>query len=70
MVKKIRSSVFISGDGSNLKSILKNSRDYNFPIKIGLIISNNIKAYGLKYAKIYHSNFIVLTIKIFLKEIV
>ena len=54
MVKKIRSSVFISGDGSNLKSILKNSRDYNFPIKIELIISNNIKAYGLKYARKYN----------------
>ena len=57
MVKKIRSSVFISGDGSNLKSILKNSRDYNFPIKIELIISNNIKAYGLKYARKYNIPF-------------
>ena len=57
MVKKIRSSVFISGDGSNLKSILKNSRDYNFPIKIGLIISNNIKAYGLKYARKFNIPF-------------
>ena len=33
MVKKIRSCVFISGNGSNLKSIIKNSREYNFPIK-------------------------------------
>ena len=41
MVKKIKSCVFISGAGSNLKSIIKNSRDYNFPIKINLIISNN-----------------------------
>ena len=57
MVKKIRTSVFISGDGSNLKSILKNSRDYNFPIKIGLIISNNIRAYGLKYARKYNIPF-------------
>ena len=57
MVKKIKSSVFISGNGSNLKSILKNSRDYNFPIKIELIISNNIKAYGLKYAKKYNIPF-------------
>ena len=57
MVKKIRTSVFISGDGSNLKSILKNSGDYNFPIKIGLIISNNIRAYGLKYARKYNIPF-------------
>jgi len=50
MVKKIRSCVFISGNGSNLKSLIKNSRDYNFPIKIELIISNNINAEGLRYA--------------------
>ena len=37
----------------NLKSIIKSSRDYIFPIKIELIISNNIKAKGLKIAKKY-----------------
>ena len=57
MVKKIKSCVFISGNGSNLNSIIKSSRDYNFPIKIDLIISNNIKAYGLKYAKKYNIPF-------------
>ena len=51
MVNKIKTCVFISGNGSNLKSIIKNSRDYNFPINIELIISNNIKAGGLKIAK-------------------
>jgi len=53
MVNKIKTCVFISGNGSNLRSIIKNSRDYNFPIKIELIISNNIKANGLKIAKKY-----------------
>mgnify|MGYP001411595455 CR=1 FL=1 len=57
MVKKIKSCVLISGAGSNLKSIIKNSRGYNFPTKIDLIISNNIKAYGLKYAKKYNIPF-------------
>ena len=57
MVKKIKTSVFISDKGSNLKSIIKSSRDYNFPIKIELIISNNVKAYGLKYAKKYNIPF-------------
>ena len=57
MVKKIKSCVLISGTGSNLKSIIKNSRDYDFPTKIDLIISNNIKAYGLKYAKKYNIPF-------------
>ena len=53
MGKKIKNCIFISGNGSNLKSIVKNSRDYNFPIKNELIISNNIKAKGLKIAKKY-----------------
>jgi len=53
MVNKIKACIFISGNGSNLKSIIKNSRDYNFPIKIELIISNNIRANGLKIAKKY-----------------
>ena len=51
MVKKIGSCVFISGNGSNLKSIIKSSHDYNFPIKIELIISNNKNAKGIKIAK-------------------
>ena len=53
MVNKIKACILISGNGSNLKSIIKNSRDYNFPIKIELIISNNIKANGFKIAKKY-----------------
>ena len=57
MVKKIKSCVFISGRGSNLISIIKNSKNHYFPIKIELIISNNIKAYGLKYAKKYNIPF-------------
>ena len=53
MVNKVKSCVFISGSGSNFKSIIKHSRDYSFPIKIELIISNNIKAKGLQLAKKY-----------------
>ena len=52
MVKK-RACIFISGNGSNLKAIIKNSRDSNFPIKVSLVISNNEKAFGLNYAKIF-----------------
>ena len=50
---KINSCVFISGTGSNLRSIIKASRNYNFPIKIVLIISNKKNALGLNYAKKY-----------------
>ena len=50
MVKKIKSCVFISGNGTNLNSLIKSSRDYTFPIKIELVISNNINAKGLNFA--------------------
>ena len=53
MVKKVKTCVFISGNGSNLYSILRNSRDYNFPIKVKLIICNNKYAKGLLLAKKY-----------------
>ena len=53
MVNKIKSCIFISGRGSILNSIIKSSRNYNFPIKIELIISNNKKAKGLIHAKMY-----------------
>lgn len=53
MVSKTKSCIFISGNGSNLNSIIKSSRDYYFPIKIELIISDNIKAGGLEFAKRY-----------------
>ena len=53
MVNKTSSCVFISGNGSNLKSLIKSSRDYNFPIKIKLIISDNANAKGLRFARQY-----------------
>ena len=49
--KKIDTAVFISGSGSNLNSIIKNSLKKNFPIKTSLVISNNKNAYGINYAK-------------------
>ena len=49
--KKIKTCIFISGRGSNLKAIIKNSRKRNFPAKITLIISNKLNAKGLNYAK-------------------
>ena len=51
--KKIRCSVFISGNGSNLKSLIKFSNKKNSPIKVELIISDNLNAKGLKFGKIF-----------------
>jgi len=50
---KINIAVFISGTGSNLKSLIKFSKLKKSPIIIKMIISNNYKAKGLKYANIY-----------------
>ena len=50
---KTKTAVFISGTGSNLKSLIKFSRTNKSPISIDFIISNNSKAKGLNYAKIY-----------------
>ena len=50
---KINTAVFISGTGSNLKSLIKFSKLKKSPISIKMIISNNHKAKGLKYANIY-----------------
>jgi len=61
--KKIKTCVFISGRGSNLKAIIKNSRDYNFPAKIVLIITDQPKSYGLTYAKKYNIKYKIFFIK-------
>ena len=48
---KINTCVFISGKGTNLKKLILNSLNYNFPIKIKLIVCSNKYADGLKFAK-------------------
>ena len=50
MVKK-NTCVFISGYGSNLKSLIHNSRNNNFPINISFVISDNLNAKGIFHAK-------------------
>ncbi len=47
---KIKTAVFISGIGTNLKNLIKFSLKKNSPISIELVISNKKKAIGLKYA--------------------
>jgi phosphoribosylglycinamide formyltransferase 1 len=49
-LKKIKTAVFISGTGSNLKNIIKFSKIKQSPISIDLIVSNTYFAKGLKYA--------------------
>ena len=49
-LKKIKTVVFISGNGSNLKNLINFSKIKKSPISIELIISNTNKAKGLRFA--------------------
>ena len=51
--KKIKTAVFISGTGSNLKSLIRFSKSKISPISINIIVSNNAKSKGLEFGKIY-----------------
>ena len=60
---KVKTAVFISGTGSNLKSLIKFSKNRISPISIDYIISNNSKAKGLNFAKKYKIKKKVLNFK-------
>ena len=49
-LKKIKTAIFISGTGSNLKYILKFSKIKKSPISVNLVISNTHLAKGLRFA--------------------
>ncbi len=49
--KKIRTAIFISGAGSNLKNLIKYSKSDKLPIEITYVISNNKNAKGLNFSK-------------------
>jgi formyltetrahydrofolate-dependent phosphoribosylglycinamide formyltransferase len=50
---KIKTAVFISGTGSNLKNLIQFSFLNKSPIKINLIVSSNKRAKGLNFADRY-----------------
>ena len=52
-LKKVRTAVFISGDGSNLEKLIEFSFSEKSPIKIVLVVSSTIKAKGLSFSKKY-----------------
>ena len=61
--KKIIVSVFISGRGTNLKSLIEFSKKKNSPIKIALVICNDKSAKGINYAKKNKINFLIVNYK-------
>ena len=54
-LKKVKTAIFISGRGSNLKNLIQFSKTKKSPITINLIIANK-KTEGLKYAHQYKIN--------------
>jgi phosphoribosylglycinamide formyltransferase-1 len=50
-VKKTNIAVFISGTGTNFKNLIQYSLKKQSKFKIKLVVSNNLNAKGLEYAK-------------------
>ena len=49
-LKKVKTAVFISGTGTNLKNIIKFSKIKKTPITVDLIVTNTNKATGLRFS--------------------
>ena len=62
-LKKTKTAVFISGNGSNLESLIKFSKKKKSPISVNLIISNTHNAKGLKYSRKYNIQKKVISFK-------
>ena len=67
-LKKIKTAVFISGTGSNLKNLIKFSKLKKTPISIDLIVSNTHLAKGLKYANQFKIKKKIFNFKNFKKD--
>ncbi len=61
--KKLKISVFISGRGTNLKTIIKFSKNKDSRVEIGLIVSNNKNAKGLTFANKYKIKSLIINYK-------
>ncbi len=48
---KKRTVIFISGNGSNMKNLIKFSKIKNSPIKVDMVISSNKKSKAIQYLK-------------------
>ena len=50
-MRRVRTAVLISGNGSNLQAILDAAKAANYPAEVTLVISNKEDAYGLTRAE-------------------
>ena len=61
--KKVKTTIFISGNGSNMKNLIKFSKIKNSPIAINFVLSSNKKAKALNYLKKKKINFKIFDFK-------
>ena len=61
--KKLNVCIFISGRGTNLKSLIKFSKEKKSPIKIALVVTNNKNAKGINFAKKNNIKYIYINYK-------
>ena len=61
--KKVKTTIFISGNGSNMKNLIKFSKIKNSPIEINLVLSSNKKSNALNYLKKKKINFKIFDFK-------
>jgi phosphoribosylglycinamide formyltransferase-1 len=66
MKKKI--AILISGRGSNMQALVNACKNSNFPAEVILVLSNNINALGLEFAKKEGINTITLNHKDFISR--
>ena len=50
-IKKLKTAIFISGNGSNMKNLIRFSKTKNSPIVVDFVLSNNKKANGIHVFK-------------------
>ena len=60
---KKRTAIFISGNGSNMKNLIKFSKIKSSPIMVDLVISSNKKSNAIQYLKKNKINFKVFNFK-------
>jgi len=63
-IKKLKTAIFISGNGSNMKNLIRFSKIKNSPIVVDFVLSNNKKANGITHVKKNKINFKIFDFKL------
>ncbi len=62
-IRKLKTAIFISGNGSNMKNLIRFSKTKNSPIVVDFVLSNNKKANGIIHLKKTKINFKIFNFK-------